>query len=798
MTIGSEDFDDLLNGGFETQAITELVGEFAAGKSQICHTLCVAASKLIKNDSGNIIFVDSENTFRADREHQIAEQRGLDLLPILEKIFHCRVYDTEHLERVINDLDKSIEQYNAKLVIIDSIISLHRAEFSGRGTLAERQQRLGKMLNKLRCYADIYNIAVVITNQVVSYADGAHPEFASTKAAGGNIMGHGSTYRIFLRNSSKQILSDLYPDPRSLPAPPTLREPIPSITLSDLEFGKYVSTEARIAYIKTVEKHDALGEKVVFTGVLEDARSKVSFVSHKISYPLIRDSVYKIYSAYVHEFPDRSLLLVITEFTKLEPKNVEDIRAYSWIPKINAINRPVRYIFLNGTISTVHSTSGLIKRCNKCRSLILYDSTKCPNDCGFGYAWDLRISSKLYDGSGAIKMVLTKDLAAKVLQRNISQLILSASLNESNQYDQTQPNNNLISTLSLEVPSTFDIMEAVLPENVSPSFYTRSDKLIVSDGRNLVYFPVSDNEMKTKFAELNTRHLDANGAESMEDIKIIRRLIERAVSMSIQNTTENKMRHGIYMLEDPISLYRCERAKLYLGFSADIRVTLQQPYRHKHQFTIELSPHAYVRESVLDYVRMRREAGATANAVIRTLLNHRNRVIVAPTGHYGSIVDVISKKASNQIVSEFDNRNLVEFWKQVYDIEILPDEIPLLKIKMLNSENTFTYPASMCFFGQESLYIPASVQKFIEYKRSRLIPRMYDVVKKAVKDLKIGDNVKIQLISDVYRASNRENIQRQILEETRQQLYGRNVHARGSIMYVHDELWFFPNQIQVS
>jgi hypothetical protein len=455
-------------------------------------------------------------------------------------------------------------------------------------------------------------------------------------------------------NSGAQILSDLYPDPRSLPAPPTLREPIPSITLSDLEAGKYVSTQARIAYIKTVEKHDALGEKVVFTGVLEDARNKVSFVSHKISYPLIRDSVYKIQSAYVHKFPDRSLLLIITEFTKLEPKNVDDIREYTWVPKIGDINRPVRHIYLNGTISTIHSTSGLIKRCNKCRSLILYDSTKCPNECNMGCAWDLRISSKLYDGSGSIKMILTKDLAAKILQRNLSQLILSASLNESNQYDQTQPNNNSISTLSLEVPSTFDIMEAVLPENVSPSFYTRSDKLIVSDGRNLVYFPVSDNDLKTKFAELNTRHLDVNGAEAMEDIKIMRRLIERAISMNIQNTTEKRMRHGIYLVEDPISLYRCERAKLYLGFSADVRVNTQQPYRHKYRLTIELIPHAYVRESVLDYIKMRREAGATANAVIRMLLNYRNKVIVAPTGHFGSIVDVISKKASNQKVSELD------------------------------------------------------------------------------------------------------------------------------------------------
>jgi DNA repair protein RadA len=145
----------------------------------------------------------SENTFRADRVHQIAEQRGLDPFPILEKIFHCKVYSSEHLESVIDELDKSIEQYNAKIVIIDSIISLHRAEFSGRGTLAERQQRLGKMLNKLRRYADIYNIAVVITNQVVSYADGSHLGSDYMKAAGGNIMGHGSTYRIFLKRAGK-------------------------------------------------------------------------------------------------------------------------------------------------------------------------------------------------------------------------------------------------------------------------------------------------------------------------------------------------------------------------------------------------------------------------------------------------------------------------------------------------------------------------------------------------------------------------------------------------------------------
>ena len=225
-TTGSEKFDALLNGGFETQAITEIAGEFGSGKSQICHALCVAANKLVENSKQvdgsdenkqsaleTIIFIDTENTFRADRVHQIAEQNGFDPLTILQKIYHCKIFNSEELESVINNLDKSIEQCNAKLVIVDSIISLHRAEFSGRATLAERQQRLGKMLNKLRRYADIYNIAVVITNQVVWYSDNSQFGSDYIKPAGGNIMGHSSTYRIFLKRSGKNRVATMFDSP---------------------------------------------------------------------------------------------------------------------------------------------------------------------------------------------------------------------------------------------------------------------------------------------------------------------------------------------------------------------------------------------------------------------------------------------------------------------------------------------------------------------------------------------------------------------------------------------------------
>jgi DNA repair protein RadA len=165
-TTGSKSLDDFLKGGIESQAITELTREFGSGKSQICHTLCVTAATNNSSKINSIIFVDTENTFRPERIHQIAEARGLDSEEIMKKVFVCKIVNSAQLEALIRNLGKSIEEYKAKLVIVDSIISLHRAEYTGRETLAERQQRLNVMLHKLIRLSEVYNIAVVLTNQV--------------------------------------------------------------------------------------------------------------------------------------------------------------------------------------------------------------------------------------------------------------------------------------------------------------------------------------------------------------------------------------------------------------------------------------------------------------------------------------------------------------------------------------------------------------------------------------------------------------------------------------------------------
>ena len=107
---------------------------------------------------------------------------------------------------IIQDLGKSIEEYKAKLVIVDSIIALHRAEFTGRGTLADRQQRLNIMLHKLNRLAEVHNIAVVITNQVQSQPDDFSAGRDGLCATGGNVMGHVTTYRIMLRKAGRARL----------------------------------------------------------------------------------------------------------------------------------------------------------------------------------------------------------------------------------------------------------------------------------------------------------------------------------------------------------------------------------------------------------------------------------------------------------------------------------------------------------------------------------------------------------------------------------------------------------------
>ena len=203
-TTFSDNLDTLLAGGIETQAVTEFYGEYGSGKTQICHTVCVASQLPTdqKGLGGAALYIDTESTFRPERIAQIAEARKMDVKSVLSNIQVAKIYNASHLELIVRAMGGLIQQNNIKIVIVDSIISLHRAEFLGRGSLSERQQKLNAIMHRLKRISEIYNVAVIITNQVQATPDTFFGD--PTQAAGGNIIGHASTYRIYLRKAGQE------------------------------------------------------------------------------------------------------------------------------------------------------------------------------------------------------------------------------------------------------------------------------------------------------------------------------------------------------------------------------------------------------------------------------------------------------------------------------------------------------------------------------------------------------------------------------------------------------------------
>ena len=205
ITTGSKSLDNLLSGGVETQAITETYGAFGSGKTQLAHQLSVNVQ--LPPEKGGLektaVYIDCEGTFSPNRIVSMAKAKGLDPQAALKNVFVARAFNAEHQMFIVDKLREQIEEKNIGLIVIDSITSHFRAEYVGRGELAERQQKLNKHLHTLQRLADAFNLAVYITNQVM--ADPSVIFGDPTRPVGGHVLGHFSTYRIYLRRSKENI-----------------------------------------------------------------------------------------------------------------------------------------------------------------------------------------------------------------------------------------------------------------------------------------------------------------------------------------------------------------------------------------------------------------------------------------------------------------------------------------------------------------------------------------------------------------------------------------------------------------
>ena len=196
---GASVLNKILGGGVETGVITELIGEFGSGKTQICYTLSVLAPRPVEEGGleGKVCVIDTEGTFLPERINQIAESRGYDPEEVLNNVLIARAYNSQHQLSLIQHLPQICQEHGVKMVIVDSMIGHFRGEYIGRGNLAERQQKLSSALGNLLRVAEAFELSVVLTNQVqaqptVMFGD-------PNKPTGGHVMAHACNHRVYLR-----------------------------------------------------------------------------------------------------------------------------------------------------------------------------------------------------------------------------------------------------------------------------------------------------------------------------------------------------------------------------------------------------------------------------------------------------------------------------------------------------------------------------------------------------------------------------------------------------------------------
>jgi len=198
ISTGSLNFNAILGGGIETSFITEVYGPFKSGKTNLAHTLCIT-TQLPKGKgglSGSVIYIDTENTFSKEKIKRIAKRFGVKPENALSHIFHARIYSSDHQAQMILEAEKLVKEKNVRLIILDSLMALLRAEYIGIGMLPQRQASLNKMIHALSRIAESYNIAILVTNQVAQQMKGM---FSGIDAIGGNIVAHGCHVRVMFK-----------------------------------------------------------------------------------------------------------------------------------------------------------------------------------------------------------------------------------------------------------------------------------------------------------------------------------------------------------------------------------------------------------------------------------------------------------------------------------------------------------------------------------------------------------------------------------------------------------------------
>ena len=176
LRIGDAAIDGMLRGGFRVGAITEIVGQAGMGKTQLCLGLAVTATlpESAGGSAGRALYIDTESRFSTTRMLEMAANKYPDSFgteteadALAKSVLVIRPRSCAELMAHLSGLQSFIIEHSIKCIVVDSIASLPRSEFSNE-FIIERQEMLGRQAVALKAVAEAFSIPVVVTNQVTT------------------------------------------------------------------------------------------------------------------------------------------------------------------------------------------------------------------------------------------------------------------------------------------------------------------------------------------------------------------------------------------------------------------------------------------------------------------------------------------------------------------------------------------------------------------------------------------------------------------------------------------------------
>jgi RecA/RadA recombinase len=164
--------DEVLQGGIEVCAVTEIYGAAGCGKTQLCLHLafnCRLPVEIGGND-GKVLYLTTDKPACARRLNQLnqAFRAKYGDIDFLGGILISQFNKAKDFEEFVNEcVPKICKNNNIKLFIIDSIAGIFRVEHN----YINRAVQLCNLFQKLESLASQFKFAILVTNHVTTVID---------------------------------------------------------------------------------------------------------------------------------------------------------------------------------------------------------------------------------------------------------------------------------------------------------------------------------------------------------------------------------------------------------------------------------------------------------------------------------------------------------------------------------------------------------------------------------------------------------------------------------------------------